>query len=572
MLRVFRSPKAHFEHDAEYADRVYTQEAMQELADAGFNAVWIRVKGFEVAPNPKYPQLAKDSERLLRNLNLVVERGARCGVKLVVYCQEPLGLSQKDPFWDDHPEMAGADWGYNYGTAEEPEYMRSFCMSSEPVREYLADTMATLLREVPGVAAVITITFSEFQAHCFSHHGRGRGPVPCERCQAQERTAADTVADVLNTMRQGMDRVAPDTPLIAWNWSWVGFEDDPQPSVLGALNPRIEILADFERGDVKIDAFGKEVVQNEYSLTYIGPTKRFMAVRDLAASQGRNVHAKLQVGTTHEIATVSNLPLIANLYEKTRRFRQLSLAGFMGCWNFGNEPSLNTRAFNRFLGDGCPEDADTALLELARDEFPGAGAAGVVQAWRSFSAAFEYYPFSIPFIYKSPINYSLALPMRPGPLREESVKRSWLMDPRDDRDDPKSCFGPYTAEEILERLVPLRDTWQQGLAQLEAAMAGTEGKAAFEELSAARVIALSLQSLLNYFRLYFLKRDWQDAHLPAFREIIADEAVAVEAAIPVYEADPRQGFHIEGHGYMVSPELLRTKLAELTALLAENDA
>ena len=146
------------------------------------------------------------------------------------------------------------------------------------------------------------------------------------------------------------------------------------------------------------------------------------------------------------------------------------------------------------------------------------------------------------------------------------------MDPRDDRDDPKSCFGPYTAEEILERLVPLRDTWQQGLAQLEAAMAGTEGKAAFEELSAARVIALSLQSLLNYFRLYFLKRDWQDAHLPAFLEIVADEAVAVKAAIPVYEADPRQGFHIEGHGYMVSPELLRTKLAELTALLAENDA
>ena len=283
MLRVFRSPKAHFEHDAEYADRVYTQEAMQELADAGFNAVWIRVKGFEVAPNPKYPQLAKDSERLLRNLNLVVERGARCGVKLVIYCQEPLGLSQKDPFWDEHPEMAGADWGYNYGTAEEPEYMRSFCMSSEPVREYLADTMATILREVPGIAAVITITFSEFQAHCFSHHGRNHGDISCPRCLERGRTAADTVADVLNTMRQGMDRVAPDTPLIAWNWSWVGFEDDPQPSVLGALNPRIEILADFERGDVKIDAFGKEVAQNEYSLTYIGPTKRFMAVRDLAA-------------------------------------------------------------------------------------------------------------------------------------------------------------------------------------------------------------------------------------------------------------------------------------------------
>lgn len=568
MLRVFRSPKAHFEHDAEFADRVYTPAVMAELGAAGFNAVWIRVKGFEIAPNPKYPALGRDSARLLRNLNLVAERGAPHGVKLVVYCQEPLGLSQDDPFWTEHPEMAGADWGYNYGSAEHPEYMRAFCMSSEPVREYLADTMATLLREVPGIAAVITITFSEFQAHCFSHHGRGKGPIPCPRCLERGRTATDTVADVLNTMRQGMDRVAPATPLIAWNWSWVGFADDPQPELLAMLDPRIEILADFERGDKRVDALGKEVDQNEYSLSYIGPTRRFRLIRDLAAAQGRPVHAKLQIGTTHEIATVSNLPLIPNLYRKTRNFRELGLAGFMGCWNFGNEPSLNTRAFNRFLRDDCPADLDTALLELARDEFPGADAAGVAEAWKRFSEGFAFYPFSIPFIYMSPINYSLALPMRPGPLHEQKIKRSWLMDPRDDRDDPAPCFGAYTPEEILIRLERLHELWQQGVDRFAAALTGCTGKAATEETSAARAIALSLRSLRNYFRLYFLKRDWRDEHLPAFREIARDELAAVAAAIPVYENDPRQGFHIEGHGYMVSPELLRAKLDELTGLLA----
>ena len=570
MLRVFRSPKAHFEHDAEYADRVYTPAAMRGLAAAGFDAVWIRIKGFEIVPNPRYPQFGRDSARLLRNLNLVAERGAACGVKLVVYCQEPLGLNQDDPFWTEHPEMAGVAWGYNYGSPENPEYMRGFCMSSEPVREYLADTMAALLRAVPGIAAVITITFSEFQAHCFSHHRRGMGPVPCERCQAQERTAADTVAQVLNTMRAGMDRVAPDTPLIAWNWSWVGFEDDPQPSVLAALDRRIAILADFERGDVRTDPFGKQVPQNEYSLTYIGPTERFRLIRDLANQQGRDVYAKLQVGTTHEIATVSNLPLIPNLYEKTRRFRELNLAGFMGCWNFGNEPSLNTRAFNRFLADDCPADARTAMLELARDEFPGAAAEEVVAAWREFAEAFDYYPFSIPFLYMSPINYALALPVRPGPLHEGKIKRSWLMDSRDDRDDPSPCFGPYAAEEIQERVERLNDLWQAGLARFEAALDGAGGTAATEELSAARAIGLSLRSLRNYFRLHFLKRDWRDGHLPAFRAIARDELAAVEAAIPVYEADPRQGFHIEGHGYMVSAELLRAKRDELASLLAES--
>jgi hypothetical protein len=569
MLRVFRSPKAHFEHDAEYADRVYTSDALQAIAAAGFNAVWIRVKGFEICCDPQYPELGAHAEALIRNLNLVAERGASCGVKLVVYCQEPLGLNQDDPFWDKHPEMAGADWGYNYGTEAEPEYMRAFCMSSEPVRAYLADNMETLLRRVPGVAAVITITFSEFQAHCFSHHGRGKGEINCPRCLAQGRTAADTVAEVLNTMRAGMDRVNPDTPLIAWNWSWVGFEDDPQPSVLGALDPRIAILADFERGDTRVDPFGKKVDQNEYSLSYIGPTKRFLSIRDLAAEQGRPVYAKLQVGTTHEIATVSNLPLIPNLYRKTRNFRRLGLAGFMGCWNFGNELSLNTRAFNRFLGDDCPKEEKAALLALARDEFPGADVDGIVQAWQLFSEAFEFYPFSIPFIYMSPINYSLALPMRPGPLHEAAIKRSWLMDPRDDRDDPARCFGPYTPEEIRERLERLNELWQKGLAQFEAAAAGLDTQTAREELSAARAIALSLRSLRNYLQLYFLKRDWRDEHLPAMLAIAKDELAAVEAAIPVYEIDPRQGFHIEGHGYMVSPELLRTKRDELKKLLME---
>ena len=93
-----------------------------------------------------------------------------------------------------------------------------------------------------------------------------------------------------------------------------------------------------------------------------------------------------------------------------------------------------------------------------------------------------------------------------------------------------------------------------------------------EELSAARVIGLSLRSLRNYFRLYFLKREWREEHLPAMLAIAKDELATVEAAIPVHEADPRQGFHIEGHGYMVSPELLRAKRDELVALLAETTA
>jgi hypothetical protein len=361
-----------------------------------------------------------------------------------------------------------------------------------------------------------------------------------------------------------MDRVSPATPLIAWNWSWTLYEADPQPSILTRLRPSIQILADFERGGERTDPLGKHALIDEYSLSYAGPSERFMRLRDLAAGQGRPVYAKLQVSTTHELATVSNLPLIPRLYQKAAACRRLGLAGFMGCWNFGNMLTLNTRAFAWFLSEDGPADESAALAALAQREFSGCHAAEVVAAWQGFTAAFDYHPFSIPFLYHAPANYCLALPMHPFGYKPGSrLSRSWMMDPRDDNADPSDCFGPFTPDEIAERTARLARGWGASLARYEAGLAGVPDATAVEELSAARCVNVALRSLANYFRLCLLKREWTDACLPAFREIVRDEIEVVREAIPLYEADPRQGFHIEARDYMVTPELLRAKLASL---------
>ena len=41
-----------------------------------------------------------------------------------------------------------------------------------------------------------------------------------------------------------------------------------------------------------------------------------------ARERGLRVMAKLQLGTTHELATVPSLPLIGNLYDKARALRR----------------------------------------------------------------------------------------------------------------------------------------------------------------------------------------------------------------------------------------------------------
>jgi len=569
MLNVFRSSAAAFDHDADRADSVYTDDELRRIADAGFNAVWVRTIYREVLRNPKYPTFGVDSDRLIRNLDLVAERGAKCGVQLVVYNQEPFGMRADSSFWMEHPEMAGATWDHDFGVGDDHFQMRAMCVSSEPVRDYLRDSSAQLLKSVPGIAGIITISASEFMSHCYSHHGRTSvGPVPCPRCA--EREASDVVVDVLNCMRDGMDRVNPAVPLIAWNWSWVFYEDDPQPSIISRLRPSIQIQGDFERGDWITDPYGCQVEINEYSLSYVGPSKRFRQVRELAQAQGRPVSAKLQIGTTHEIASVSNLPLITRLYGKTSAFKELGLAGFMGCWNFGTMLTLNTRAFNFFLSDACPDSETEALMALALAEFPGCDVAGVLEAWYGFGEAFDHYPFSIPFLYNSPINYSVALPMHPCSYASgQRIKRSWLMDPRDDNDEPSSSLGAFTAEQIAERLERMAELWRQALAVYELALADATGDAAREELSVARCIGVCVRSVSNYYRLHLLKRDWDDGMLPQFLEIVGDEIQVVEDALPAYEADDRQGFHIEAQGFMVTPELLRGKLQLLRTYLAQ---
>ena len=562
MLRILRSPAANFgtvdlPTDALEAREVYSDEELRGLADSGFNAIWVRVIFRELLRNPRYPTFGARSEQLLDSLRSVIRRGARVGIKLIAYCQEPLGMRADDPFWVRHPSVAGVAGTHNYGSDSDPYQMRAFCSSSDEAREYLRRSSAEMLRQLPGLGGIITITASEFMSHCYSHHRSiataAAAAVDCPRCAGRE--AVEVVAEILNALRHGMDEVDSSVPLIAWNWSWAMHEPDPQPGIIGRLEPGVSIMAGFERGGVKTDPAGGEITIDEYSLSFAGPSARFRSTAAAATASGHAVYAKLQISATHEIASVSNLPLIPGLFHKARGMRETGVRGFMGCWNFGNRISLNTRAVNFFLSEECPDNEDAALETLAGREFPNAPSPEVVAAWRSFALAFDHHPFSIPFLYYSPINYCLALPFTRRPLHERPIGRSWHMDPRDDRDDPSRCFGPFDPVEIHDRLGRIWDVWEAGRKIYEEALPDNH-----LELEAARAVGLSVRSIRNYFRLYLLKRD-PSRPLPEAKaeEVFRDEIAVVTEALGVYTRDPRQGYHGEAHAHMVTPELLEAK-------------
>jgi large subunit ribosomal protein L13 len=134
--------------------------------------------------------------------------------------------------------------------------------------------------------------------------------------------------------------------------------------------------------------------------------------------------AKLQVGTTHELATVPNLPLIDHLYQKTKAAEALGLAGLVATWNFGNDFSLNTAVFGRLARTVARPAPREFVSELAEEYFPGVDGGEVAQAISHFSDALAYFPFDIPMLYFGPANHALAYPLTLAPLTGKPMGRT----------------------------------------------------------------------------------------------------------------------------------------------------
>ena len=308
---------------------------------------------------------------------------------------------------------------------------------------------------------------------------------------------------------------------------------------------------------------GRENVIDEYSLSYVGPSARFMGLHEAATQQGLTTMVKLQVGTTHELATVPNLPMVDHLYEKLRQAEALGIDGMLATWNFGNAFSLNTAAVAQFVAAPRRPAADEFVARLAAQYFPGADAGAVAGAIAQCSAAMANFPFDMALIYFGPANYALAYPLTLDPLQGKSMGWSWMMHSRGD--DLSEAAGQFTIEEIIQRFALLVPDWERAVTLLEAALAGCAHPHKSEELGVARVIGCCYRSTLNAFRTYVLRRDRPVDMLEQFQRIRADEIANIEIALPLVEADARLGFHAECQDYQFTADLLREKLAGLRA-------
>lgn len=603
-LRIWRMPYSDFyKQETLHAAEKYTPGVLRGIAEAGFNAIWIHAILREVVPTKVFPEFSPDAAAHLRSMRTVIRRAEAEGIKVFIYAQPPRGVPLDDPFWERHPEVRGA----KDPSAYHPAY--AMCTSTPQVKEHLRQMAEGLTKRLPGLGGLILITASEYMAHCYTRHNCrkefavDRPPAPplgCPRCR--ERAPQEVVGEIVTIFHDAFAKanVAQPPPavqgaakasasgqgdpalserrtaeggcatsaarVVAWNWSWTLYEPDPGEGVIAALPKGATLMCDFERGGHKV-ILGKERMVDEYSLSYAGPSERFLLASKAAHRRGMRTMAKLQIGTTHELATVPNLPLIGRLWEKARAMRKLGVRDFMGCWNFGNMLTANTAAFLRFFGAKRLPPRDRALADFAHDYFPGCDAQTVAEAWNAFEEAMDSYPFCIPFLYYSPTNYALAHPIEPKPLDGKFCGRGWMDDERGD--DISRSFGIYTLNEIIKGMGQLHKRWAEGVKLLEAGLAGCEAQTAREELSSARAGAHSFRSAWNLYRAYKIRKDWSDDKKPKLAPIMKDELANLEEAVEVVRADDRLGFHIECQARLYTVEGIEKKIARLGEILAE---
>ena len=594
--RIWRSSKSRFcseplptgiNDETLTAVNAYDEAELRRIADAGFNAIWIHGILRHLVQVEPFPDLYDGCGPQLQALRDLIERCARFGIRVFLYMQPPRALAAVDPFWQRHPEVQGERLDTSDGA------LRCICTSTPQAQAWLENAGEALLRDLPELAGVILITASEFGQHCFSHrfHKPLTKPwhveITCPRCRLRQRP--EVIAELITTLWRGIRKSSATAEVVAWNWSWESPEDEA--AIIRSLPEDVILMADFERGGYKDLLRRPHFFMDEYSLGYSGPSEKFLRLEKETSARPMRYMAKLQLGTTHELATVVSLPLIGTLFKKAAFIRQHHLEGYMGCWNFGNAlPNLNVEAFNFFLEKECPDEQDAALAAFAKRRFPEADASFLTAAWEQFGETMFYYPFTILYIYFGVQNYTLAYSeiYKPEPLHGTPVGGSWKLDSRGD-DLHEAWSHPeqpklFTLDEIIERIGKVAVGWEAGVRLLKKAFSGicevrsqgeefsTAGTPSvqsriLDELGNAIICGVIWHSTENTYRVYRLRQNWSEECLPEFRRLAEDELGRLREVLPWVERDPRQGFHIEPGGYMFTPEGIRAKMKVLEELL-----
>jgi alpha-glucuronidase len=106
--RILRSPMAfYYSEELLNINQAYPESYLLKMAHHGINGIWLRGILRDLARTDVFPELGQNSDKLLAQLNKLVRRCAKYGIKVYLYFTEPLAFEKDSDFFKEHPHLKG---------------------------------------------------------------------------------------------------------------------------------------------------------------------------------------------------------------------------------------------------------------------------------------------------------------------------------------------------------------------------------------------------------------------------------------------------------------------------------
>ena len=520
-----------FSYFADYGDPLgdpavssYPEGLLQKLSAQGVNAVWLHTVLRTLARDPKYPEFGEGCEARIANLRTLVGRAARHGIKVYLYMNEPRGMPKE--FFEGSKERMGFK-GVPYGE------QFAMCTSSPEVRRWVRESLRQVFSQVPGLGGIFTITMSENLTSCASRGGRAN----CPRCRG--RTDGEIIAEINRTMIEGMTAGNPDAQALVWNWQWPKAEE---ASIVDALPVRNCRLMAVSENAIKIRRGGVDAVENDYSISIVGPGENARRLWGFAKARGIPSVAKVQAANSWELSAFPYIPVMDLVAQHAVNLANEGVDGVMLSWSLGCCPSPNLRVY-RELRRG-ETDKEGVLDRMAADMY-GDKAKRARAAWTAFSCGFTNYPFSCSTIYVGPHHWGPANPLY---SKKTGWKATMVGIPFDDLDGWRSQYPRETYARLMDNVA---DGFAAGCHLMD-------GVAQKRELDMFRAEQMHFASCRDQ-ALFVMARDRGD--IAGMKHLAQAELERAKAYWYIVRADSRIGYESSNHYFFVPRDVLEKVLS-----------
>ena len=498
-------------------------ELLEEYALRGINGVWLHGVLSALSPYPFDESLSADYQLRRKNLQSLICRAEKYGIKIYLYFNEPRALEESK--FGKYAHLIGHREG---GCA-------SLCFEQKQTKEYLYNAVKDLLCGVQGLGGIITITMSENLTHC-NYRPRTNCPV-CKDIPPEK-----TAAEVNNVIQKAIRDSGSDAELIANLWGWSPFMEWTEEQTLRGvelLDKNISVLCVSEY-DLDIEKGGVKSRIIDYSMSNPGPSEITKKTLSKAAAQGNKIYAKIQTNNSWECSAVPYLPVFDLLYEHLVNLSKIGVENYMLTWTLGGYPSPMLSMASAYAQDGEKFSLDRWYQEEYGDD-----SSLVKQAVGQFCKGFREYPFSIDSLYFSPKTLGCANLWDLEKQQKQSTMVCYAYD------DFESWTQPYPVDIYLSQYEKLLVEWEKGVALLE----GNSSKKVHELTIFARAAFAHFKADYLQTKFALLKRNRVE-NREEIAKLLQEEKGNAEALLSLLYEDGRIGFEASNHYYYTDRNLV----------------